>query len=159
MLPEDDDDCLWQDYQRESILIDAKRAAARAIVPGCEHWDVKSPAWPRGLMKPDAAALEYEIMRRDANRRPKGWSLLKKCEWLFKNAPSESQSTQGEGPTQAAPPPRPPRAKEPEVNTSQRWSVSLHGPRLWHAISIDKDGFLRRDERPENRCSLQLWST
>ena len=38
-----------------------KRAAARAIAPGCEQWNVKDSSWSG--VKPDRAALDFEIMR------------------------------------------------------------------------------------------------
>ena len=147
----DDDPSLFREYQKEGQILEARRAAARAIVPGCEHWNVKSLDWPRGKLKPDAAALEYEIMRRDANRRPKGWSVHKKCEWLYQNAPPDAPPSQEEPDTQQFPAGPPPASQEPEINTSSRWSSASHGPRLWHAIAADKDGFLHRDEKPENR--------
>ena len=35
-----------------AVPVDPKEAAARAIKPCCEHWDIKSKEWPTGLTKP-----------------------------------------------------------------------------------------------------------
>ena len=41
------------------------RAAARAIVPGAAHWDVKNKAsWPPGAVIPNAAAMKWEVVQR-----------------------------------------------------------------------------------------------
>ena len=59
------------------------RAAARAIVPGCAHWDVKSRAtWPPGAVIPNADAMKWEVVQRDSTRRPAGWDAQKLCKWL-----------------------------------------------------------------------------
>ena len=43
-----------------------RRAAARLIVPGCVHWNVKDPSWPKDQLKPNGDALDFDIVRRDA---------------------------------------------------------------------------------------------
>ena len=57
------------------------RAAARAIYPGCAHWNVKEKgSWPAGAVIPDANAMRWEVTQRDASKRPAAWLAKKLCE-------------------------------------------------------------------------------
>ena len=63
------------------------RAAARTIVPGCQHWDVKNRGtWPAAATIPNADAMKWEVTQRDPQRRPSAWDAAKLCRWLHENA-------------------------------------------------------------------------
>ena len=61
-------------------------AAARSIVPGCEYWNVKEK-WPKGRVKPDAAAMRREILRRGGSPAVRDCARNNErlCTWLHNN--------------------------------------------------------------------------
>ena len=59
-------------------------AAARAIQPGCERWNVKE-SWPTGVCKPTIPAMKDEMKRRGGTVRTH-MSAEDLCSWLHNNA-------------------------------------------------------------------------
>ena len=130
-----------------------KVAAARAIVPGCVHWELTK--WPKSEAKPNSHAMRAEILRRDPKARPSGWSNQTCATWLHANAvPPEVVALD------AATPRAPEVTREDvadawaavdatstETDPKKKWNHYNCSVRLLHCIVDTKEDFLKRDAK------------
>ena len=125
-------------------------AAARAIQPGCERWNVKE-SWPTGVCKPTIPAMKDEMKRRGGTVRTH-MSAEDLCSWLHNNAMpaggggGAGPAPEGEGGTQR------PTQQPPPASCS--WVNNLHYPRLIECIRAHPGEFSQRDAKPSNRVQL-----
>ena len=122
-------------------------AAAAAIQPGCERWNVKE-TWPTGICKPTIAAMKEEVKRRGGTVRMH-MSAENLCSWLHTHAmPAGGGDGGAEGEDNSQWPTQPPPASH------SSWVNNLHYPRLIECIRAHPVQFSQRDAKPKNRVDL-----
>lgn len=159
-------------------------AVARGIKPGCKHWNLKDPRFPKAD-KPSSEVLRAEVIRRDPKRRPAAWSVPDLCKWLHEHPPllphteaggdadapalaacgtptqhslcdehGVAQTTARRVPPPATPTP-PAEDQEQDDPKSRRWVNTKQTVRLVHCIVENKIDFLIRDQKPASRTELE----
>ncbi|MGB1591462.1 MAG: hypothetical protein ACPIOQ_01825, partial [Promethearchaeia archaeon] len=126
-------------------------AAAAAIQPGCEHWNVKDKTWPAGVCKPTIPAMRDEMKRRGGTPRTT-MSAEDLCSWLYTHAmpppaPGGGATQGGAGGAGSQPPTQP-------LPTTKSWVNKIHYPRLIECIRAHPVEFSKRDAKPSNRGEL-----
>ena len=152
----------------------ARRASAAKL--GKDHltWDGSTKSWNKDEgERPDSVALQHEILLRDPERKPKAWGLPKMAKWLSDSSvrvtgsqgntnrrnseegqrDAQQQSSRAPAP---APAPAPPAVPTPAGSSAStmRWVGVKDSIRLLHCITEDKEGFLKRDKKPDSRCDM-----
>ena len=135
-------------------LLAAREAGARRIAPGVENVEPKSD-WPAGMPKPMAPQLKAELTRRlggkDTMGRKKVTNMgIPELVRILKSMPVEPV-------VQPTPPPDDTAANDTaadDVPQRNQWCAIEHGPRLAHAIYVNKELFLLRDQKAKTRAEL-----